>query len=39
MRGIEKSAPPMAAATPTVVRPENLDVRANVTIVYEMGPG
>lgn len=28
----------MSEAAPTVVKPENLDVRANVTIVYEMGP-
>ncbi len=34
-----RSAGPMPSPVPTVVRPENLDVRANVTIVYEMGPG
>ncbi len=33
-----RSAGPMPAPAPTVVKPENLDVRANVTIVYEMGP-
>ncbi len=38
MRGAAQTADAYPRV-PTVVKPENLDVRANVTIVYEMGPG
>ncbi|MDQ6826571.1 MAG: SIMPL domain-containing protein [Candidatus Eremiobacteraeota bacterium] len=40
MRGTaQRSAPIPAQGVPTVIKPENLDVRANVTIVYEVGAG